>query len=774
MKANPYNINSGIEQIADPLKLTIYVTGDSSAGLNPPSPKTGKKVSWADVLDKLINFPTVRYRNCASPGYSLRDYFHRGTLDSILSQAKSGDIILASHGHLEGCPLIREDGRARGSLPGAGEETETIFDAFFKREETVHTFGWYLKSYIQKCQRAGIKLVFLSPPVRNTWNAFQIKRTKSAEMVKIMKQVCDSSGAMFLDFSALTESHLNQIGIRRSELLYLPDDEVHTNIEGALTYANLLAEALLNAFPLNFSSVFDVKSFVSPVGNQQLQTPTSRRAPARYFGVNQGRHDGGIVCFDEFGNLQVFCQSERLTRIKTDRDVGSLDSLLRVFCMGEVQPADLFFNTWPSHYKHFYNKQEWPENFLHRPISRFPGFHRAQHVHFLPHHLSHIAAAWMFRQNDVEDECLYIAFDASGYRDMDTEGFYSVGVISPIKIEERAFALDKLKYSPQHRLDVVKLPNTAISQIAGKLMGLAGYVDQDKIRYLPYPYSVKQLNSLIETTGLTTDLMEKCASIYSSYIRDIKGHLATVLATYPHKNVVVGGGLFLALEINSWLEEQGRRVIFGPPTNDSGIALGSAALGYFYANGKWPRRLESPFLQWQPDELRQQYISPFEAAGFLARGEVLGLLIGRGEAGPRALGNRSLLAIPTSANARNVSAEIKGREFFRPVAPIVTDREFSNLFSGSQGRYMQFRNFCTSAAKTLVPGVVHNDNTARAQVLYYDDNPWLYEVLVNIGKLTGAECLINTSLNGKGRPICNTLADATSEFANTKVRIVSF
>lgn len=158
----------------------------------------------------------------------------------------------------------------------------------------------------------------------------------------------------------------------------------------------------------------------------------------------------------------------------------------------------------------------------------------------------------------------------------------------------------------------------------------------------------------------------------------------------------------------------------------------------------------------------------------LYKNQIVGLVVGKGEAGPRALGNRSLLGTPTKKVAHKLSVQIKGREFYRPVAPIVKDRAFDSLFSGFKGKFMQYRNECKAEAKRLAPGIVHIDNSARVQVLEHDDNPWLYETLVEMGKFSGVECLINTSLNGKGRPICNTVADAKKEFAGLPVKLVYF
>jgi carbamoyltransferase len=494
----------------------------------------------------------------------------------------------------------------------------------------------------------------------------------------------------------------------------------------------------------------------------------------RFFGINQGPHDGGVACFDDDGELLLFSQTERLTRKKSDGHAGDLNKILSLAKIDPLSKTDLFFGTWPSHYPYFLKEQLLPDGFFEKKCSKVSGFNPELQVHFLNHHLCHVAASWMFRDFDLCEDCLYIAIDGMGVRADGSAGFYSAGVISATKLQELDYALDKFRFSPHYRLNRIAIPSTDPTLIAGKLMGLTGYIPQEQIRYLSNLPSVSSINMRIRSEGMTGHLMTQCANLYYTYICDIKNHLAKILETYSHKTIVVGGGAFLALELNSWLIAQGRNLVFTPAVNDSGIALGSAAYGYFLAKGRWPKCLRTPYLQWHPADVRSNYLSPIKAAEFLFKDGILAVLIGKGEAGPRALGNRSLLARPSKENARRVSVEIKGREFYRPVAPIVTDRDFANWFSGPQGYFMQYRNHCTPQAKEIVPGVIHNDNTSRAQVLRYRDHPWLYELLTEVGKLTGAECLINTSLNGRGRPICNVSSDVTNELDLKTIQVVNF
>jgi carbamoyltransferase len=166
--------------------------------------------------------------------------------------------------------------------------------------------------------------------------------------------------------------------------------------------------------------------------------------------------------------------------------------------------------------------------------------------------------------------------------------------------------------------------------------------------------------------------------------------------------------------------------------------------------------------------------TPEGVAKKIANGSVIGLLRGKAEAGPRALGFRSILASAAKAeNLKIVSEDLKGREYYRPVAPMVTEESFDRYFIGPKGKYMQYKVECTKEAQEFLPAIVHRDNSARPQVVSQKDDPWLHRLLKTYGELTGHECLINTSLNGKGKPICNTLEDAQRDFFGKNIELIS-
>jgi carbamoyltransferase len=145
-------------------------------------------------------------------------------------------------------------------------------------------------------------------------------------------------------------------------------------------------------------------------------------------------------------------------------------------------------------------------------------------------------------------------------------------------------------------------------------------------------------------------------------------------------------------------------------------------------------------------------------AGRLADGLTVGLFHGRLEAGPRALGNRSILASPLRPDVvERLNATVKYREPFRPFAPVALADKAADYFTLPQpAPYMSIASGVTDLTRAQLPAIVHVNGTARVQTVERAQNPFLADVLTAFADLTGMPVLINTSLNVKGRPICGT------------------
>ncbi|MEE6260148.1 carbamoyltransferase family protein [Plantactinospora sonchi] len=208
-----------------------------------------------------------------------------------------------------------------------------------------------------------------------------------------------------------------------------------------------------------------------------------------------------------------------------------------------------------------------------------------------------------------------------------------------------------------------------------------------------------------------------------------------------------------------------------PAPGDSGTAIGAAAAAWLDATGRPPTGIEGrcylgpayPDLMLPPEPrpglTAERPADPVRhLARRLAAGALVGLFTGPLEAGPRALGNRSILASPfASGVVDRLNATVKFREPFRPFAPVVlADKAADYVRLRQPSPYMSIAAPVTDLARTQLPAIVHANGTARVQTVTWTQYPFLAEVLAAFGEITGHPVLINTSLNVKGKPICGT------------------
>ncbi|HJU24620.1 MAG TPA: carbamoyltransferase C-terminal domain-containing protein, partial [Casimicrobiaceae bacterium] len=153
-------------------------------------------------------------------------------------------------------------------------------------------------------------------------------------------------------------------------------------------------------------------------------------------------------------------------------------------------------------------------------------------------------------------------------------------------------------------------------------------------------------------------------------------------------------------------------------------------------------------------------------ADLLAGGNVVGLYHGRSEFGPRALGHRSILADPRTAAMRDfVNAEVKKREWFLPLAPVVLLEHADRYFEISRASpFMQFAAPVRPRMAATIPAVTHVDCTARLQTVGPDDDPFLRSIIERFAARTGLPVLLNTSFNGKDEPIVESPSEALATF----------
>lgn len=289
------------------------------------------------------------------------------------------------------------------------------------------------------------------------------------------------------------------------------------------------------------------------------------------------------------------------------------------------------------------------------------------------------------------------------------------------------------------------------------MMGMAAYGDSEK--YLKkvneyFPSITKQKYNFhkgINDWGWVTeqDKFDIAASVQKVYQSRLIEFMLMAKKITGKNDLVFMGGCALNCSANTFLWDIFDDVWIMPNPGDAGSSLGAAAALY----GKhlnW----ESPYLGY---DLGGKY--PVDnILNELINNKIAAVATGRAEFGPRALGNRSILADPRDPNIKDKVNEIKKRELFRPFAPMVLEEEADKWFDMDfDSPYMQYAVRCLKPE--LIPSVVHKDGTSRVQTVNKEQHPDLHELLLRWYKISGVPVLLNTSLNIKGQPLLNDRID---------------
>ncbi|HEY9668956.1 MAG TPA: carbamoyltransferase C-terminal domain-containing protein, partial [Coleofasciculaceae cyanobacterium] len=247
-------------------------------------------------------------------------------------------------------------------------------------------------------------------------------------------------------------------------------------------------------------------------------------------------------------------------------------------------------------------------------------------------------------------------------------------------------------------------------------------------------------------------------------------------------NLCMAGGVALNCVMNARLRDEGpfKNIWVQPAAGDAGTALGAAlwidacqgnpkhrfySMDHVFLGPSYSDEEIEEFLRWSKLPYRRLTNIAEEAADILAQDKVIGWFQGRMEFGPRALGGRSILASPINASMQARLNEIKDREDFRPVAPVVLEEEAANWFTNANiSPFMLFVYDVLPAKAEKIPAVRHVDGTARIQTINRTQNPLYYDLLKAFQVRTGVPVLVNTSFNTRGEPIVCSPRDAIECF----------
>ena len=255
---------------------------------------------------------------------------------------------------------------------------------------------------------------------------------------------------------------------------------------------------------------------------------------------------------------------------------------------------------------------------------------------------------------------------------------------------------------------------------------------------------------------------DTAASVQAAYEELLSFICKNVKIYFPNKNFVFMGGCALNCAANQIIENEWKNVWIMPNPGDAGSSIG-AVLAHREDHIKWP----GPFLGY---DIAGEYPIDQIIEELLQTG-IAGVASGRAEFGPRAFGNRSLLADPRASDAKDRVNKIKQRQKFRPFAPAVLEEHADRIFRPPYGRYMQYTARCKYPEQ--YPAIVHADGTSRVQTVTKEDNKGFRALLERWYELTGCPMLLNTSLNIKGKPMVNNLTDADKFAIMYKTKVFS-
>lgn len=345
-------------------------------------------------------------------------------------------------------------------------------------------------------------------------------------------------------------------------------------------------------------------------------------------------------------------------------------------------------------------------------------------------------------------------------------------------------------WSPASLYDNIARRIFADDHAHGQLMALAALVDESSATAPsghplvrldgPKPTFTNNWQHLVPQRLSQAEEVALAAACQDAFTRAILHHAERALALTGRNRLAVAGGVFLNIVANSRLAGlvgPGRFFVPSAP-HDAGIAVGCAFLGsrFLARTTCVPPCSDRLGPRWADDAIvgEAQAFDLFAAMENyncetvtieLARGRIVGRWHGRSEFGPRALGARSILATPLDAASKERLNRIKGRQPWRPVAPVVIAERAADFFDGPwPSPWMLYAHRVRDEQIAHLPALTHPDRTTRAQTLDRAEDVELYGLLEQFNVVAGVPILVNTSLNGRGQPIIERPADAIRFF----------
>jgi len=466
-------------------------------------------------------------------------------------------------------------------------------------------------------------------------------------------------------------------------------------------------------------------------------------------GISAGYHDAAATVINNRGDILFAGHSERYSKQKNDEN----------FCQGLVDEVAKYSPETIAYYERPWVKQtrqwyagqgiDWDKLTTKQILRKqLGGQIETKHVLSFNHHLSHAAAGF---QTSPYEHATVVVIDAIG--EWDTISIWAA------EYDSKGVA----KYRRLWRQRYPQSIGLFYSAITGRIglrpldeeyitMGMAAWGQPD------YTDEISRLMTDNLHIGIDPGFLSdaKDADIAASAQVVVEHEIYKVMRQARDfgwsRNLVYMGGVALNCLANRNLGDYFDQIWIMPCPGDAGSSLGAAALAY----GKQ--------INWNNAYLGTNISGEYPVdtvIDCLQRDQIVGVASGRAEFGPRALGNRSLLADPRGPDIKDRVNEIKRRQQFRPFAPVILEEHVDQYFDMPRGwsdsRYMQIVGCCRHPE--LFPAVVHHDGTSRIQTVPADGSG-IRKLLEKWYTLTGCPMLLNTSLNIRGEPMVNDRTDA--------------
>lgn len=221
-------------------KPVFYIIGDSTVK-NGNGKSTNQLQGWGSFIDTYFDTTKISIQNDAIGGRSSRTFITEGRWDKILATLQKDDYVIMQFGHNDSGPLD-DTARARGTIKGTGEDSTEIYNPIRKQKETVHTYGWYIRKYVNDAKAKGAIPIICSPIPRNDWKDGKVLRSSNT-YTKWAKEVAEQTGTCFIDLHNIISDEFEKIGQEKATAFF-PQEHTHTNKEGAIFNANIVVSQL--------------------------------------------------------------------------------------------------------------------------------------------------------------------------------------------------------------------------------------------------------------------------------------------------------------------------------------------------------------------------------------------------------------------------------------------------------------------------------------------------------------------------------------------------